>query len=68
MGFFTAPGPQGNDSNGGFNFMFFMVAWLVAAVLLFLLRPQSTRPGDEKPSSNQVKNYLAHQELEILLC
>ncbi len=51
---FAAPGPQGNDGNGGFNIMFILMAWLVAAVILFLLRPQNMRQsGNEKPS-NQV--------------
>ena len=54
--FLPAPGAQATDSNGGFNMMFFMVAWLVAAVVLFMLRPQSTRQGgNEKPPSNQVQ-------------
>lgn len=46
------PGPQGNDGNGGFSIMFVLMAWLVAAVILFLLRPQNMRQsGNEKPSN-----------------
>ena len=56
--YFLAPGPQGNDGNGGFNMMFILMAWLVAAVILFLLRPQNMRQsGNEKPS-NQVNSLF----------
>ena len=54
---FSAPGPQGNDGNGGFSVMFLLMAWLVAAVVLFLLRPQTMRQGGSEKPSNQV--YLS---------
>ncbi|XP_013382479.1 small integral membrane protein 14-like [Lingula anatina] len=47
------PGPNGNPADGGFNVMMIMMAWLVIATALFLLRPASLRNrGDQKPSGN----------------
>lgn len=46
------PGP--GQGNGGDNsFMLMAVAWVVLAMVLYLLRPQSMRgQGDAKPNNN----------------
>ncbi|PFX18365.1 small integral membrane protein 14-like [Stylophora pistillata] len=45
------PGPQGNDTGGDSHTAFYiMIAWLIIAFVLYLLRPQSMRQGPEKPS------------------
>lgn len=50
---FPAPGPQGTPGDGGFNMMMMLMAWLVIATALFLLRPQALRGnGAEKPANN----------------
>lgn len=49
------PGPQGGGGQGEMNFFLMAAAWVVIALVMFLLRPASlrNRGGDEKPSNNQ---------------
>ncbi len=57
--FVAVPGPQGSPVDGGYNMVMFMVAWLVIATALFLMRPASLRNrGDNKPPQNQVHTYF----------
>ncbi|XP_065054488.1 small integral membrane protein 14-like [Rhopilema esculentum] len=49
--FTDAPNLQASN-DGGNMMMFVMVAWVIAAVLLYLLRPASMRGGSEKPNPN----------------
>lgn len=47
------PSPQG-DGAGQMSFFVMAAAWVVIALVLFMLRPSSLRNrGDEKPSNNQ---------------
>ncbi|XP_022257550.1 small integral membrane protein 14-like [Limulus polyphemus] len=52
------PGPQGAPPTGGeFNFMMFLLGWLLIAVILFFLRPNSLRGSrTTKPSGGQGPN------------
>ncbi|XP_064619675.1 small integral membrane protein 14-like [Lineus longissimus] len=47
------PGPQGSPEDGGLNVMMIMVAWLVIASVLFIMRPNSMRNNNEKPRPSQ---------------
>ena len=61
---FAVPGPPAAAADGGFNMMMFMMAWVLIALVLFLLRPSSLRRnrGDQKPSPGQVGNQV------VLMC
>ncbi|XP_076369301.1 small integral membrane protein 14-like isoform X1 [Tachypleus tridentatus] len=52
------PGPQGAPPSGGeFNFLMFLLVWLLIAVILFFLRPSSLRGSrNAKPSGGQGPN------------
>ncbi|XP_071946337.1 small integral membrane protein 14-like [Antedon mediterranea] len=41
---------QAPEGDGGYSFMMLMMGWIVLAVVLFLMRPNSMRNrGDDKP-------------------
>ncbi|XP_035691969.1 small integral membrane protein 14-like isoform X4 [Branchiostoma floridae] len=47
------PGPNGTpEGDAGLTLTMMMIAWVVIALVLYLLRPQSMRgQGDQKPSA-----------------
>lgn len=47
--FGDAPNVQPTDDGNGMTMMYVMMAWVVAAFLLYLVRPASMRQGPEKP-------------------
>ena len=53
MMFSSAPGPNGTpEGDAGLTLTMMMIAWVVIALVLYLLRPQSMRgQGDQKPSA-----------------
>jgi len=48
--FTDAPNIQASNNDGGMTMMYVMMAWIIAAILLYLLRPASMRGGSEKPT------------------
>jgi hypothetical protein len=60
------PGPQGSPEDGGFNIMMIMVAWLVIASVLFIMRPNSMRNNNEKPRPSQNVSTLYNIQTIIL--
>ncbi|XP_013782563.1 small integral membrane protein 14-like [Limulus polyphemus] len=52
------PGPQGVPSTGSeFYFMLFLLGWLLIAVVLYFLRPNSLRGRTTTKPSDQGPNY-----------
>ncbi|XP_023236976.1 small integral membrane protein 14-like [Centruroides sculpturatus] len=52
------PGPQNvQPHSGDFNFLLFLMGWMVLALALYFLRPKSLKNrGDTKPSNQGPRN------------
>lgn len=51
------PGPSSTPAGGDSTFFLLMMGWIVLAIVLFFLRPQSVRDrGISKPTNNQGPN------------
>jgi len=60
--FGNPPGP-GNNDDSGMTMMYMAIAWVIAALVLYLIRPQSLRGGgDEKPAPDRNDNNDSNRQ------